>query len=108
MGRMRWWLLLLLDAVILGLVGGMVAVVLHEDGGGGSLVVDRGSGSKPARLEAVRSCASRIEGRRLHPSPRDDFVAGPVIFYGLRDVNRAAMRHPSEAFRTKKGEYPPV
>jgi hypothetical protein len=102
---MSWRRLLLLDAVVLCFVGGMVAVVLVADGGGGSLVVKRGGGSKPV---AVRSCATRIEGGRLRPNPRNDFVAGPVIFYGLRDASRAAVRDPSHAFQSKKREYPPV
>jgi hypothetical protein len=44
----------------------------------------------------------------LHPNRRDDLLAGPLIFYGLRNANRAALRHPSEAFRTVDGEYPPL
>lgn len=40
--------------------------------------------------------------------PRDDVVTGPIIFYGLRQLNRVAIRDPSQAFKTKNGEYAPI
>src|SRR3954453_23291984 len=108
------WRVLLLDAVILGLVGVMVAVVLLVDGGGGSPVVHGGSGAfvlhraSGSQPVAVRSCASHIAGERLHADPRDDLVARPVTFHGLRAASRAAARAPSHAFQSKNGEYRPL
>src|SRR5215210_716930 len=80
-------------------------------GAGGAAVVTSGGdngASAEGRAEAVRTCLSRIEGRQLRPNRRDDFVAGPVILYGLREASRSALRHPSEAFQTKDREYAPL
>ncbi len=63
------------------------------------------SGPRP---DGRRDCASRIEGRRLPPLPRNDLITGPIVFHGLREYSRIATRDPSEAFETKNGEYKPL
>jgi hypothetical protein len=60
------------------------------------------------RPDLVRDCASRVEGRRLTPNRRVDLIAGPIIFYGLRKWGRVARARPSEAFRSRAGEYAPI
>jgi hypothetical protein len=57
---------------------------------------------------AVRDCASRVEGRRLRAVRRHDLIAGPVVFHGFRQYSRIARRNPSEAFRSRNGEYRPL
>lgn len=67
-----------------------------------------GTRTSVATPEVVRDCASRVEGRRLTPEPREDLVAGPIVFYGLREWGRAAEANPSEAFRSRADEYAPI
>jgi hypothetical protein len=62
----------------------------------------------PPRADAVRNCASRVEGGHLRTSGRRDLLAGPIVFYGLRSAGADALRDPAHAFQTKKGEYPPL
>lgn len=52
------------------------------------------------RADTVRDCATRIEGGRLRPGPHD-VVAGPIVFYGLRD----AVRYPSDYRDQGDGRY---
>ncbi|HEV2060508.1 MAG TPA: hypothetical protein VGR11_14220 [Solirubrobacteraceae bacterium] len=35
-------------------------------------------------------------------------IAGPIIFYGLKERNRVAARDPSEAFKSINREYMPI
>ena len=71
------------------------------------LLADRAGERKQneVTLTAVRTCANRSKGRHVRPNRRHDLVAGPVTFYGFRDASRAALRHPSRAFRTASGGY---
>ena len=92
-----------------------VLIVVADDGGSGENPGDSRSATGTSsrspgvpKSEGVRDCASRVESRLLTPRPRDDLVAGPITFYGLRELNRVATRHPSEAFETKNDEYRPL
>ena len=61
------------------------------------------TGPPPAerlRADTVRECPTRIEGPRLRPGP-DDVVAGPIVFYGLRD----AANDPSYYREIGRGRY---
>jgi hypothetical protein len=108
--RRRLLALLLVAALLAGAAVVVILVVDDEDANEPSAA--SGGAAAPARgvptPQAVRDCASRVEGGRLSPRPRQDLVAGPIVFYGLRDANRVALRRPSEAFETKNGEYKSV
>ena len=51
----------------------------------------------------TRDCASRVEGGALRPNARTDVIAGPVIFYGLRD----AARLPASMLAGRHGRFRP-
>ena len=85
--------------VLFGL--GIAAIVL-------STVEEAPPGQIPASLSAVRPCTSGIESRPRRPSRRRDVLARPVVFHGLGDSARLALRRPSRAFRSKDNRYPPV
>jgi hypothetical protein len=106
--------IVLLAAAILGAFAAVLILIID---GGSSQEVGTARTLRPTpapasrtapKPEAIRDCASRIEGRRLTPMPSRDVVVGPIIFYGLRELSRVAMRDPSHAFRTKNGEHMPI
>jgi hypothetical protein len=100
-----------------GLLGAVAAIIVfsgtdnerpRSSSTGEDASVARTGVAGSTRPELVRDCASRVEGRRLTANRRVDLVAGPIIFYGLREWGRVARARPAEAFRSRAGEYAPI